>query len=882
VLFDIFTRDPEYRSGMKKTHRLRLLLLALLSLCVFGAILARLYVVQIKQHESFRIRAEHQQNRKIQLIPHRGDIVDRNGFKLATSYISDTIYIDTRKYRPRAEDDAATLETDEETSETTTTSDSALVRNFKERLAKQRAEELVKDKAKAAALHAKRNKHKHKAWDELGVDPELINDLAAALCTVDGPVFDPEEDAHSTETQQATRMSMARARELVQSMFDKPRRHMFYRKAPETLSRMMAEIEARYDLPDGFVIYEKHSKRFYPNSSLASHIIGFTQIDASGDNIGTSGLEREYDHELKGRYAEQKIQISSSQRGLAPLDEAVIQSTYGNNVVLTIDQQLQMFTERALRTQVGRYQARGGIALVMDIHTGAILAMASCPDFDLNNFSKANPMQRQNRILTDPIEIGSVMKIITATLLIDGGLLDPDEIIDCSSPKVFGTRVVRDTHSIGVVPFRKAFAESSNVGLVTVGLRLEPANYYTGLIHFGLGQPSRIDLPGEGTGVLRSLDKWSSLSRSSLPMGYETSLTPMQVISALGAVANDGLRLRPHLLKEVRSPQGELIKTMEPHPVERVARPETCKTIRDLMEGVVLEGTGDEAAIPGYRIGGKTGTSVKYNTRSEGDDDSRKYYASFAGLLPIDAPRLAIYCYVDEPRGAKYGGTVAAPIFREIAIAAAHIFGIPPNDPVAFQQATVDSGINPLNDLLVTSSGLLTTSTTLQSLVAQQAAEGKKGKSGTRHAAAPATTTLAADAATTAAWAATFARDPQARPAPDLQGLATIELLERVGAAGLQAEVTGTGTVAAQDPPAGAPVHSGDKLRVLLMLPSQRLNNQAAQTIAAFKSPRTGGSPPPSRTATPAVAPDVVRLERQVLRPSSVKSAGNLPPEAAE
>lgn len=472
--------------------------------------------------------------------------------------------------------------------------------------------------------------------------------------------------------------------------FKRPRRHILVRKAPDELSKKIEKsivlYQRDYDIPPEALILEQNSERENPNNNLACHIIGYTNIDGMGDNIGKTGVEAKYNEFLKGALTRQAVPVNQLRKELAPLKEETIEATYGKNVVLTIDQRIQMFTEKALQAQVGNYQALGGIAIVLDVTNGEILALASCPDFDLNKYNKSDPAQLRNRTLTDPIEIGSVMKILTATLLLDKGLLSPDEEINCQHMHgIVDGRKFTDTHDLGFVPFRQAFAASSNIALATVGLRLEPATYYDGLFNFGLGQQTGVDLPGEGCGILYPLERWTRQSRTSLPIGYECSMTAMEVISALGAIGNDGLRLRPHLVKEVRTRKGELVKRFDQEPpLSRVASPKTCRTVRELMAGVMEMpmGTGFKLPkLPGYRIGGKTGTSVK----TPPGVTPKKYIASFAGILPIDKPRLAIYVYVDEPRGEEfYGGTVAAPVFRQIALQATHILGIPPDDPAAY------------------------------------------------------------------------------------------------------------------------------------------------------------------------------------------------------
>lgn len=707
---------------LKKTYRIRLLLLGFLSLLVFAAIEVRLYYLQVLTHEFYASRANQQQNKSILLTPRRGDIRDRNGEPLATSHSSDTIFIDTRKYETPA--------------------------------------------------------------------PGLVHELAEAL--------------HRPE-------------DAISPLFKRLARHKLCAKVPEETSKLVSAIENQFKVPPGVFSYEKHSKREYPNGSLACHILGFTKVDDNGDNIGEAGIELKYDPWLKGSYVKQKVPITSGQRGLAPLADAVIEATYGNNVVLTIDEQIQMFTEQALRHRVGEVQAKGGIAVVMDVKTGEILALASCPDFDLNDFGRATPEQLRNRILTDPIEIGSVMKIVTTTLLLDHGLLNPDEPIDCQGGRGFvAGRRLTDSHHLGVVPFRMAFADSSNIGLATVGLRLEPNTYYKGLLSFGLGQPTGLDLPGEGKGILRPVEQWTPLSRTSLPIGYETSLTAIQVISALGSIGNGGQRMRPHLVKEIVSPKGQVIKSFDPELVDQVSSAETAKTVRELMEGVVLVGTGKEAQIPGFRIGGKTGTTIK--TRP--GVTPKKYIASFAALMPIQNPRLAVYMYVDEPAGEEfYGGSVAAPIFREIAYHVAHILGIPPDDPVAFEKAQQTAA-----RLEAMAAGVkLTTGTTEVAAGAPpRAANGVTSD------------TEVTSGSLVAASDAYTGEGGSGKRMPDCRGLTIREAWGVLETAGITAKMMGSGVVVRQEPAAGVPLMPGKPAKIIFALPSEvAKTNGAAEPIRA-------------------------------------------------
>lgn len=691
---------------LKKTYRLRLLILGALSLLLFAAILIRLYYLQVVHYQTYAARARAQQNKRIQLTPRRGDILDRNGRLLATSYQRDTIVLDTRKFKTP--------------------------------------------------------------------DERLVGELADLL---------------------------HRPTDSIRKYFSTPRRHMLIRKAPDETVAAVKELEERFGVPEGVFLYEKHSKREYPNGALACHILGYTKIDDNGDNIGQAGVERQYDEYLKGSYQKELIPVTSGQRGLAPIPEAVLEATYGQNVVLTIDENIQMFTEAALRRQVGKSQALGGIAVVMDVPTGEILAMASCPDFDLNEFAKATPHQLKNRLLVDPIQIGSVMKILTTTLLIDQGLLSADEMIDCQGGRGFvDGRKMTDSHHQGVVPFREAFAASSNIGLATVGLRLEPNAYYQGLVGFGVGQKAGIDLPGEGDGLLKTTDKWTRLSRTSLPIGYEVMLTAVEVISALQAIGNDGVRLRPRVVKEIHSPKGQVLKTFAPEMIERVASAATCKTVRELMEGVVTlkDGTGHEAAIPGFRIGGKTGTTVK----TPPGVTPKTYYASFAGMMPIDKPRLAVYIYVDEPSvGGFYGGQVAAPIFKEIAVKAVHALGLEPSDPVAFEAAAQQIEAEALSKTAVAA-----TSSTTETLLAALPPE-------------------ADDELTSAAQESALVGSEGDPLMPNCVGLGLHEALQALEQAGVKAQLKGSGIVVRQEPAAGRPLAAGHEALLILARPSETMKS---------------------------------------------------------
>jgi cell division protein FtsI/penicillin-binding protein 2 len=600
-----------------KTHRIRMALLVIISVVTFLVIEIRLFQLQVIQSEDFSIRARNQQNRKFVLNPRRGDILDRKGNPLATSYLSDTMILS--------------------------------IRDLDKHLKSQRKKVLS---------------GRLKAHQQLDVKA-LFGELAGVT-------------GH-------TQVDLLKMRE-------KKREHILIRKAPEKISDRVKEIETRYKLPPNILVYRRDSKRSYPNGRLASHVLGFTKIDDSGDNIGLEGLELIYDDWLKGDYRDLNVPVDSILGRLEPNSRKVVEETFGHSLVLTLDEMIQMFTERALSSQVENTGAEGGVAIVMDVRTGAILALANDPGFDLNHFNKATSQQRANRALTHPIQIGSVMKIFTTTILLDNDLISTNELVDCQngSARIKGKRL-NDSHDLGIVPFYTAFAESSNIAMATLADRMEPIVQYEGLRRFGFGQKTGIELNGESRGVLNTVDKWSGISQNWLAIGYETSLTPIQVVQALAAIGNDGWRMKPYLVSELRSMEGRTLRKIEPVRMERVASRNTCRQMLGLLAQVVEHGTGGKAKMPGYQVGGKTGTARK-QIRS-GGENQREYYSAFAGLLPLDDPQLAIFVYLDDPKTSYYASKVAVPVFREIAEAAVHVLGIPPSDVDTWRMAQLSNEI---------------------------------------------------------------------------------------------------------------------------------------------------------------------------------------------
>lgn len=589
--------------------------------------------------------------------------------------------------------------------------------------------------------------------------------------------------------------ALGRSEDRIRALWDDPGNKYVYRKADEKLSRAVQMIAEKEKL-EGFVTLERESKRDYPNGRLACHVIGFTKPDEGGDNIGQEGLEEVYNSYLSGSWSKMSVQANNRGKRLKPLDPEAIKATSGNTLVLTLNGEIQNAAEIELRKQVNALGAKSGTVIVMDVRTGGIVALANCPDFDLGDFArfaKEAPETLRNRALTDPYEIGSVMKIFTAAILLDKNLLSPNEMVNGmgGSVNIHGRRIP-DVHPLGVIPYTKAFAESSNVVHALLSERLDPMIYHDALVRFGVGQPSGVDLPGEGRGRLRDVNDWTAQSRASLSIGYETSLTPLQVVSALQAIGNDGKRMRPHFMKEIRSPQGEVIKRFEPVMIERSVSAAVAAQLRELMQGVVedAEGTGEAARIPGYSVGGKTGTTDKSGKR----DGPKKYFAGFAGIVPLSNPRLAIYVCIDEPQGEKYGGTVSAPVFREVAINALQLLQIPkdkPDDPkIADAQAT-------------------------PAVLAETA--GRAARPIVPMPVLPALDALGAI--------------PTGPRMPNLQGMTIVQVKERLAKLGIGAKIRGSGVVATQEPVAGAPLPQSGEALVVFVHPSEAARTRLARAI---------------------------------------------------
>ena len=410
------------------------------------------------------------------------------------------------------------------------------------------------------------------------------------------------------------------------------------------------------------IYLQKENQRFYPKRDLAAHVLGFVDLDEKG----LGGIEYELDHQIRGRSEKIVVMADARQRWF---DGGEAQRESGADVLLTLDEKIQYITERELDAAVAQTHSIAGTAMVMNPNTGEILALANWPKFNPNKASDAPAEARMDRAVSALYEPGSTFKLVTLAAAFNEGITRPDEVFDCENGSVLvaGHRI-HDHKPFGLLNVAQILAESSDVGAIKIALRLQAPRFYDYIRAFGFGTPTGVDLPGESKGLVRPLDNWGSFSIGSISMGQEVGVTPIQLIEAVSAVANGGLLYKPHVIEELQRgnrvlPAEGLLTPTEPR---RVIRPETAATLRRLMEGVVLEGTGPKAHLDGWTSAGKTGTAQKIDPAT-GRYSRTRFIASFTGFAPINNPAVTILVSLDSPVGLHEGGQVAAPVFKRIA-----------------------------------------------------------------------------------------------------------------------------------------------------------------------------------------------------------------------
>lgn len=405
----------------------------------------------------------------------------------------------------------------------------------------------------------------------------------------------------------------------------------------------------------------KETKRIYPNSYLASHVIGFSGMD----NLGLEGAERDFNKYLKGESGWAVFLRDARQKKL-DIWEKMVLPVDGLNLVLTIDEVIQYIAERELDKAFKNFHAKGASIIVMDPHTGKILALASRPTYDLNDHSGVDKDSMRNRSICDLFEPGSVFKIVTASAALEEKKVTEEDVFFCENGSyLVGGHILHDHQPHGRLTFRQVIEESSNIGTVKVAQLLGPEIVYRYLRAFGFGSKTGVDLSGEISGMIKPVRSWSKTSIAAIPIGQEVGVTALQLVSAISVIANGGQLMRPYIIDSVRDNQGKIIKQNKPVLLRKVISVDTAMRIKKILTGVVEEGTGRLAKVSGFSAAGKTGTAQKIE--ADGTYSHDKFVASFIGFSPAEDPLLAIVVTVDEPHPSYFGGVVAAPVFQKVA-----------------------------------------------------------------------------------------------------------------------------------------------------------------------------------------------------------------------
>jgi cell division protein FtsI (penicillin-binding protein 3) len=427
------------------------------------------------------------------------------------------------------------------------------------------------------------------------------------------------------------------------------------------------------------VYFQKENQRFYPKRNLAAHVLGFVDLDEKG----LGGIEYALDSQIRGKSEKIVVMADARQRWF---DGGEAQRERGANVVLTLDEKIQYIAERELAAAIAKTHAMAGTIIVQDPNTGELLAVANWPRFNPNQASDTPSESRMNRAVSALYEPGSTFKLITLAAALDQNITQPDEIFDCENGAVYvaGHRI-RDHKPFGLLTVSEILERSSDVGAIKIALRLGAPRFHDYIRAFGFGVPTGVDLPGESKGIFRRLENWTPISIGAISMGQEVGVTPIQLVTAVSAIANGGLLYRPHVVQGLRRGEQILPAANSNGPAEprRVIRPETAATLRRLMEGVILQphATGPLARLDGWTAAGKTGSAQKIDPAT-GRYSPTQLIASFTGFAPINNPAVTILVSLDSPVGLHEGGQVAAPVFKRVAEQVLRYLDIPRDVPV--------------------------------------------------------------------------------------------------------------------------------------------------------------------------------------------------------
>ena len=561
-----------------------------------------------------------------------------------------------------------------------------------------------------------------------------------------------------------------------------------------TVSKKFAPVHRRLtpdaakavrDLRDPSLTLVDDSLRLYPNRELAAQLIGFE----GAEGRGLAGIEQVWDAHLAGVEGRAEVERDALGREMTGAPIVLKPSVAGQGIMLTIDATIQYLAEKEVDAAWRRTRSKSAMAVAMDPRTGEILAMAIRPTFNPNSFGGATDDDRRARAVTDPFEPGSTFKVIMAASALEEGVVRPTDRLYAENGAItVASTTIHDWKKYGWLTFTEVLQNSSNVGSIKVGLQLGKERYYKYMTAFGFGAPTNLGLPGESRGQLRPPAQWSGLSLATMSIGQEVSVTAVQMVAAFSAVANGGRLMQPQLIRAVLDAQGREVRAFEPKAVRQVISPETARTLTEMLVNAVQNGTGHNAAIPGYDVAGKTGTAQKM-------DPATKRYSrapgvlSFVGFVPADDPRLAMIVLLDEPKNEKWGSEAAAPIFSAIGREALRYLNVPPRDsspvPIVRGEVAAATPDHPRP--------ALASATALGAALGPGRAE-----------AAPA------------------ASHDGSAVMPRLAGLSLRQAMEALASYGVRLEISGRGVVTSQSPLPGMPLPAGALCRLHLAPPGGR------------------------------------------------------------
>jgi cell division protein FtsI (penicillin-binding protein 3) len=684
--------------------------------------------------------------------------------------------------------------------------------------------------------------------DSIYAVPSQIDDKQTAARALAAVVHDDPEDAQTTEEQIAARLNNG---------------HNFAWVARRVTPEVAARVHALTGTGAGGIkgiYFTKECQRFYPNNEIAAQVLGYVGTD---DN-GLGGLEQKFEAQLHGVPGRMYTAMDARRRVLGSSEH---DPEPGQNLVLTIDEDIQFLAERALDHAMLRTQAESGTVVIQDVHTGQILALAVRPTFNPNSFRHTTPELLRNHAVSDVYEPGSTFKLVTYSAALEQHVASPDGIIDCQGGaiKMPGGRIIHDDKSdrgLRKVTVAQALEKSSDVAAVKLAMKVGQDRFYQYVRDFGFGSRTGAEMPGETRGLLRPVSKWSPSSIGSVAIGQEVAVTPLQLVSMVSTIANGGVYLPPHVLMPGQvdpstsnqrpaplqgapfKPGGDLPNPLPPG-AHRVISTLTAAQMRKMMEGVVLFGTGKEAQLNGYSSGGKTGTAQKIDP-STGQYSKTLHVGSFAGIAPVNNPVIAVAVILDSPKGDYYGASVAAPVFADVAQQVLEYLGVrhdievraPRPGQKAGARVTEDearekSGEDDMKALYAAVNDLPSDDPLRHGGQNQRGGSSQTGTASQTAAPPNQTANLKTNAGAQASSAVPQAPPSAATPGnaqplkmavmvidskslrvPSLIGLPVRKVIEQAAAVGLEVHVTGSGTVREQAPAPGTMVAFGTQIVV--------------------------------------------------------------------